>query len=206
MDGDQQRQAVTALMARDQVSMATMSRVLGRNAAWMQQFLRRGTPRLLPEGDRTRLARFFGVEDSALGGPARAELVAVRRFEVAASAGRGRIIDDEPVSVRVTYPADELARLGLAAESISTIDVEGESMAPTLRHGDCILVDHAQRRPGAAGTIWVVRVAGELRVKRLMRVGDDWRIVSDNPDWPEELRPLEQVEVVGRVVHLTRRL
>lgn len=205
MEGPEQRATLTRLIARDDVSLATLSRVLGRNAAWMQQYLRRGTPKLLPESDRARLARFFGVDEAELGG-ARGGLVAVRRFDLAASAGPGRIVDDDPASVPVAYPIADLAHLGLSAEDISTIEVEGESMAPTLRHGDRILVDHARTRPGAADAIWVLRVAGELRVKRLKRAGGDWQVISDNRDWADELRPIAEVEVIGRVVHLTRRL
>ncbi len=47
-----------------------ISRLLGRNAAYIQQFIRRGSPRKLDEDDRRKLARFFGVEETILGGQA----------------------------------------------------------------------------------------------------------------------------------------
>ncbi|WP_319937547.1 hypothetical protein [Sphingomonas cannabina] len=70
MDGAEQRRALEALIAEGGASFAALSRMLGRNPAWLQQYLKRGTPRLLPEEDRGRLARFFGVDEAVLGGPA----------------------------------------------------------------------------------------------------------------------------------------
>ena len=48
---------------------ASLSRLLGRNAAYIQQFIRRGTPRKLDEEDRRTLARYFRVDEAVLGGP-----------------------------------------------------------------------------------------------------------------------------------------
>ncbi len=206
MDDRQQRAALAALIDRDGVSLATLSRALGRNDAWMQQYLRRGTPRVLAERDRGKLARFFGVDERVLGGAARDGIVAVRRYDLTASAGGGSVIGQERAAPPVGYPAEELARLGVAPDAASVIEVEGDSMLPTLRHGDRILVDHGQRLPAAASAIWVLRVDDELRVKRLAADGQSWRIASDNPDWADELRPMADVEVIGRVVHLTRHL
>ena len=202
MDGAEQRRALEALIAEGGASLSALSRMLGRNPAWLQQYLKRGTPRLLPEEDRGRLARFFGVDEAVLGGPA-TRLVTVPRIEVSAAAGSGRLVDGE--AMRPTrYPAEELARMGVQPEDASEITVSGDSMAPTLHDGDRILVDRSQRRPGARAAIWVIRVDEALRVKRLAGEGRRWRIVSDNPDWPEELRDKAEVEVLGRVVRLTR--
>lgn len=42
-------------------------RLLGRNAAYLQQFLNRGTPAKLDEDDRLKLAKFFQVDERELG-------------------------------------------------------------------------------------------------------------------------------------------
>lgn len=46
---------------------ATLSVMLGRNAAYMQQFMRRGTPKRLDEDDRLRLAQHFQIDECELG-------------------------------------------------------------------------------------------------------------------------------------------
>jgi repressor LexA len=203
MDGDAQRVALRALIARDGVSLATLSRVLGRNAAWVQQFLTRGTPRLLPEIDRATLARFFGVEEVALGG-APSPIVALPWLDIAVSAGPGRFATGERVVAEAGYAAADLERLGVAIANAAIFEVAGDSMHPTLHDGDRILVDRGQRRPGRAGAIWVIRTGDALFVKRLARDGAAWRIISDNA--PEERRAADDVAVLGRVVQLVRTL
>ena len=48
---------------------AGLSRMLGRNAAYIQQFVRRGVPKRLKEEERRKLARYFAVSEAFLGGP-----------------------------------------------------------------------------------------------------------------------------------------
>lgn len=204
MDPTDQRAALDGLIARDGVSLSTLSRVVGRNAAWMQQFMRRGTPRLLPERERGLIAGFFGIDEAALGGATAPAIVRVPRLAVSVSAGPGRLVTSEATVASAGYAADDLARLGIRAADAAILDVRGDSMQPTLIDGDRILVDRGRRAPGRAAAIWVLRCGDELLVKRLTRDGDHWRIVSDNA--AERRVPLGEVEVLGRVVELVRRL
>jgi hypothetical protein len=48
-------------------SLAALSRMLGRNATYLQQFISKGSPRKLEEADRRKLAQFFGVGEAELG-------------------------------------------------------------------------------------------------------------------------------------------
>ena len=48
---------------------AGLSRMLGRNPAYIQQFVRRGVPRRLKEEERRKLARYFSISEAVLGGP-----------------------------------------------------------------------------------------------------------------------------------------
>ena len=56
------------------VSLSSLSEMLGRNPSYLQQFIRKGSPRKLEEGDRRTLASFFGVSETELG----ADLVGVK--------------------------------------------------------------------------------------------------------------------------------
>ncbi|MES2339549.1 MAG: S24 family peptidase [Pseudomonadota bacterium] len=204
MDEAGQRAALAALIDREGTPLATLSRVVGRNAAWMQQYLKRGTPRLLPERERALLARFFGVDEGALGGPGGASVVRVPRLAIAASAGPGRFVTTERAVASAGYAVEDLARLGIASGDAAILDVAGDSMEPVLRDGDRILVDRGQRVPRARDAIWVIRIDDDLLVKRLVREGDAWRVVSDNA--PARIVALNEVTVVGRVVQLIRRV
>jgi hypothetical protein len=70
MDENTPRLNLARLIADRGENYGALSRLLGRNAAYIQQFIKRGTPRKLDEEDRRLLARYFGVDEALLGGPA----------------------------------------------------------------------------------------------------------------------------------------
>ena len=51
------------------VSLTQLSVMIGRNSTYLQQFVRKGSPRKLEEVDRRTLARFLGVDEVELGAP-----------------------------------------------------------------------------------------------------------------------------------------
>ena len=79
-----------ASLAREQgSSLAALSRMIGRNSSYLQQYITKGSPRKLEEEDRRTLAQFFGVDEAALGAPEgksyisnRAEWIDVPRLAV----------------------------------------------------------------------------------------------------------------------------
>ena len=205
MDSADQRGALAAAAEARGESLAALSRLLGRNAAYLQQFVMRGTPRRLAEADRRKLARYLGLSDAALGGPAVEGLVPVARVDAGAAAGRGRLVETERRGELLLDPA-LLRRLGVGADMASTIRVEGASMEPTLCDGDEILVDGAGRALAARPAIYVFRREGLVSVKRLRAMGDEVEVVSDNPAFAREVAPARAIDVVGRVVWLHRAL
>src|SRR5687768_6739587 len=93
------RLVLERLCAERGVDFAGLSRMLGRNPAYIQQFVRRGTPKRLREEERGKLARYFSVPESLLGGPAEegavGDLIAVNRSPVRVSAGPGAVVGEE---------------------------------------------------------------------------------------------------------------
>ena len=69
-NGEDLRIVLERLIAERGDSYSDLSRLLNRNPAYIQQFIKRGTPRKLDEEDRRILARYFGVADNVLGGSA----------------------------------------------------------------------------------------------------------------------------------------
>src|SRR5215218_7835683 len=93
------RQVIERLCAERGEDFANLSRMLGKNSAYIQQFVRRGVPRRLKEGERRKLASYFGIAETLLGGPAdpaeATGLVAVTRSSVRVSAGPGALVNSE---------------------------------------------------------------------------------------------------------------
>lgn len=61
------RATIERLSAERGDSFAMLSRMLGRNDAYMQQFVRRGIPARLAEDDRLKLAQHFSIDERELG-------------------------------------------------------------------------------------------------------------------------------------------
>jgi phage repressor protein C with HTH and peptisase S24 domain len=199
------------------ISLSRLSALIGRNSTYLQQFVRKGSPRKLEETDRRTLARFFGVDEGELGAPdgekssevpqkqPRGGWVGIPRLPLSASAGAGTFAEGEEPFGAFGVTSQWLREQGLDPEMLSAIAVAGDSMEPTLRDGDEILVDRTPRRPRDG--IHVVRVDGALLVKRL-ETGRPGLLVlrSDNKAYdPIELTPGE-IEVIGRAVWKSGRL
>lgn len=210
-------------LAREhRADFASLSRMLGRNAAYIQQFVRRGVPRKLDEDDRRILAEFFGVSEEVLGGrPAplpvapsgkrrkRKDPVAVPFLPtVRASAGPGANAEENEVAV-VEFDPTWLREMGVNPDTVSMIRVMGDSMQPTLSDSDDILVDRADANQRLRDGVYVIRIDDVLNVKRLA-INPATRkvsVLSDNPAHPSfpDCEP-HRIDVIGRVVWMGRRL
>lgn len=204
------RAALDALIRESGEDYSAISRLLGRNAAYIQQFIKRGTPKRLAEEDRLTLAAYFRVPEARLGGRSESAgssasgLVPVARIEIGASAGPGGVAEIEEHGRPIGFDAAWLRDLGVRRpSSLSVIRVAGDSMEPTLCDGDDILVDQTVATVREEG-IYVLRVDDLLVVKRLIpdrRLVPPFRISSDNERHPDiVISDPASVRVIGRVL------
>lgn len=202
VNGPDPRSALKALVAdRPGESLASLSRLIGRNDAYLQQWAERGSPRVLAERDRALLARYLGVGEDVLGGPVPPPAtVRVPRRDARASAGPGAVNEGEVVVGELSFSPAQLRALG-GRGPYSVIRAAGDSMAPGIGDGDELLVDEGDRAVGRPG-VHVVRIEGTVLVKRVRRGATGLLVASDNPD----ARPVPPgaVEVIGRVLWLGR--
>ena len=196
-------------------SLASLSELLGRNASYLQQFIRKGSPRKLEEGDRRLLAEFFGVPEVELGGGEgwvkeksyiapvsqadSRDWVEVERLNIGASAGPGALPADEAAFDAFRFSRRWLSEQGLGDAQLSAITVEGDSMEPLLNNGDEILIDRSPR-PFRDG-VHVVRLGDTLMVKRVASAGAGrFSLLSQNMAYPPVNVEAEELEIIGRVV------
>lgn len=202
------RAELDALVTRHGESYASLSRMLGRNDAYLQQFVRRGSPRRLSERDRSLLADYFRVDEHLLGAPTprgmAPPVVIVPRIDATASAGPGGLVEDDVALAGQIIDPALVRRLGVDLANLSIIGAQGHSMVPTIMPGDSLLVDRGNRRVSARGAVFVIRAGGVLMVKRVARHGQALIVTSDNPDHPRV--DDADVELIGRVVWLSRAL
>ena len=209
---DDVRNHLQSLMEARGDDCLSISRLLGRNAAYFQQFLRRGVPRKLKEDDRRTLATYFGVDEAELGGPAapatQVSTVMVPRLRLGASAGPGAHAGTEERAGHVGFEGKWLRKLAGSPDALSIIQVAGDSMIPTLGDGDDILVDRGDAANRLRDGIYVIRMDDALMVKRLsLRPAQRLAVLSDNPAYPgsTDVEP-DSVTIIGRVVWAGRKI
>ncbi len=209
------RQRLEQLADEKGVSLKALSEMIGRNSAYLQQFIKRGTPKKLEEDDRKMLAQFFGVSEGELSAasfvgvkdksytsakPMRESIyVNVPRLDVGASAGPGALPTGEDAFDAFRFSHRWLAEQGLEGAQLSAITVEGDSMEPLLNNGDEILVDRSPQ-PFRDG-VHVVRLDDALLVKRVANTGGGrLALLSQNMAYPPIDVAAQDVEIIGRVV------
>lgn len=93
--------------------------------------------------------------------------------------------------------------LGHTSGQITSIDVRGDSMAPTLLDGDTIMIDEGVTVVDVDG-IYVLDLYGRRLVKRVQHLFDGTLVlISDNSSYQRETIPRDQardVVVIGRMV------
>ncbi|WP_324826917.1 LexA family transcriptional regulator [Qipengyuania zhejiangensis] len=198
-------------------SLAALSRLLGRNPAYLQQYVTRGSPRHLDEPDLRKIAEFLGVsprvietrqfDDAGYEAPSRSrpgangdagDWVEVPRLPLDASAGPGAISAEEISFDAFRFSRRWLREMGLEGADLTAIRVEGDSMEPLLRSGDEIFVDRHKR---AGEGIHVVRIGDALHVKQVQASAPGRiALISANDGYAPIELARNEVEIIGRVV------
>jgi phage repressor protein C with HTH and peptisase S24 domain len=130
-------------------------------------------------------------------------------YDARAAAGTGAINHDQPPVCFSAFRWDWLHRVTSATpEQLAVIQVAGDSMEPTLHHGDHVLIDRTISRWTRDG-LYVIRyaISDELMVKRLIWVPSarSFTIRSDNVAYgaTDGVEPAD-IAVIGRVLWLGR--
>lgn len=224
---DSVRKLLTGLIADRGLKLNEVSERVGKNHAYMQQFLSRGVPAKLPEDVRAKLAELFGIDEHLLGAPVKraAPTVVVgnppylREIDVRGGGAYGGGVDgggdweedgysSHAVVAQWALPPSYVRNeLGLSFDMADVISVRGDSMDDGskfgLSSGDRVVVDRQDRDPRQGG-IFAVWDGGGVIVKQveLVRDTDPPRIICKSLN--HRYQPIELVidgnaQIIGRI-------
>ncbi len=212
------RTVLEDLIQRSGEGYAAISRLIGRNPAYIQQFIRRGVPRRLSEPDRRLIAEHFGVPETVLGGlpppDPRAAAAGGLPPGAAPHAGRGAAVWIERVGRAGAPPSGLLMDASLVAALAANPSrlrvhlAEGDSMAPTFLSGDLLIADTAACDPLRDGLYLLAGDSGAI-VRRIAvhPATGAITLLSDNagyPSWKDV--PVDTLHPIGRIVWFGRRI
>ncbi len=125
--------------------------------------------------------------------------------DVRAAAGPGQVTSTDQISIMIAVNASEWrARVGLNPNNIKVITIYGDSMVPTLCHGDQVLVDIACSR-FIDDAMYAIVQNDLVRVKRIkLNLDGSIMVKSDNENGfpPEKYTQDEALafNIVGKVL------
>jgi len=120
--------------------------------------------------------------------------------DIRASAGGGAFNFDDNYEV---LSIDKTIMKSIApstSEALEAINVDGESMEPTLQDGSIVFIDRSQTNINKDG-IFVASTTAGLFIKRIRQRADGMiELISDNKAYSPEIITADEVQIVGKVV------
>jgi len=210
---DRPREALLRALNRHEgnLNLKQLSRALGRNDAYLQQYLTRGSPRQLPETVRAHLALLLGIDQRELCSAQQLHLYDQRKsndlilIPVLQPDGS---LPEKPV----LWPFSPVMLARLTAppyDRLACIRVESNAMAPQLNEGDIVLLDREDTDLGKPGLFFMDDTITR-GPKRLELAGDSSppmvRILSGNSLYANYRRPLSEIRLLGRILWYARQI
>lgn len=200
---------IKILREQKNISQAELGRLIGVSQQHIQRF-EKGYP--IPIKYAPKLAEILSVDiseflpdelkDIQFNSPQAADVAKIEMLDVTACCGNGVDNLSENSIGEWIMPLQEFRQITFAdPQNIKMLKVVGDSMSPTLKAGDWVLVDISQQTPDVDG-MYLLRMATGLAVKRLQIGLNDIQVVSDNKDKYKPIAAsIGEIKVVGRVIY-----
>ncbi len=170
--------------------LARLAKVVECDPGWL----------LSGEGNKNSSFSESGLSDSTMN-----SFVLVPRYNIEASAGGGSVVHSEQIVDHLAFKADWVHKeLGTDPKNLLLVHSIGDSMEPTIRSGDLLLVDRNKSQMKGDG-IYLINLDDGLMVKRIEWLLDGSVVIrGDNAIVSREQAlssgDMEKLHILGRVV------
>lgn len=199
------REALDGLISERGETYASISRLLGRNSAYIQQFIKRGSPARLDQSDIALLALHFDVPVEVLGGKEGPTVGQRSIIKVPLLNGTG---NDSRSQWRLVDAA-WLSRLCDQPASVAILPIVGEAMEPTLCNGDEVMISRVRTQESVREGLYAIRGSSEIFVRRIAidPTKNRLTVLTDHPAYPSwQGIQRKGVDIVGRVIWIGARV
>jgi transcriptional regulator with XRE-family HTH domain len=133
--------------------------------------------------------------------PVNSDSISIKIIDAVACCGTGIEALHENIIGTWDIPLQKYRDFSTAKpENVYMLQVEGDSMSPTLNSGDWALADTSQNYISSDG-IYLIRMASGLAVKRIQSGLNDITIKSDNPAYKDITASVGEVSIIGKVIY-----
>ena len=134
------------------------------------------------------------------------EYVYIPAYDIEASAGHGSCIGEgEESNKHLAFRQKWVNGRGLNAKDLVGLFTKGDSMEPTIADGGAIIIDKS-RNQIIDSRVYVISINGDLFVKRVQRLPNGLKLISDNKFYEpltlsnEDLNA-SNIKICGQVIH-----
>lgn len=228
MTPDEIRKKIDILLKNKNISLNSASISIGKNSAYLHQFINRGSPVRLPEEQRKKMAALLdvpeqeltdlplssplfpthmtgiqAVADSITGLFKKKDSVSIAILDITACCGSGIDNFEENVIGQWNMPLMEYRTISTTSnpDNVKMIRARGDSMAPTLKDGDWVLVDMSFHSTDSDG-LYLIRSSTGLSIKRLQgSIPGHICVISDNPKYPPQTWESGEIQILGKIIY-----
>ena len=159
-----------------------------------------------------KIAKYFGINPDWLYSgqgnkfdiPAVAQVTTAAdrfaEFDVEIRRGEDWVKINQPAPV--AFNQDYLGSEAIIPNTCRLIRAQGDRMAPTIKAGEFLLVNEAEKNV-ISGSVYAVSVNGEFLLCQISRITEGIRLHYDNEIYPDEdftNETMSQVSIIGRVI------
>lgn len=206
MNAEQVRAHIADLIKEKGKNLRALSLAIGKNEAYLHQFIHKGSPMRLPEEDRRKMANLLDVDEQELT-DIKLPSVTSEAFKHAKTALVEMIASNISTGTVgfFSFPLSDFSNITATAPNmIKAIRISGDAMAPTLKDGDYALTDISHPNFSTDG-LYLIGLTNTLIIKRLQQISpDELLILSDNPNYKSVKTSLNGIEIVGKVVYVLK--
>lgn len=209
MNIDQIRAHIDELIRQKGKKYRSLSLSIGKNEAYLHQFINKGSPLRLPEEQRRKLAQLLEVDEQEL-----TDISLPKTIEPLSAHARTALIEMISSSMSDlakdtagfwSLPLSDFSNITSSSpQFIKMIRVCGDSMSPTLKEGDFVLADFSNNFFNTDG-LYLIRTSGNLFVKRLQQTSSsDLMIISDNTNYKNITQAAKKIDIAGKIILILR--
>ena len=174
---------------------------IGKNEAYLHQFVHKGSPVRLPEEDRRKLASLLDVDEQDL-----TDIKLPKRLISQESHAKTALIemlntDFSGSTGFLSLPLSDFSNItSNTPNMIKMFRISGDSMLPTLKDGDYVLADISEDSFTSDG-LYALQINNQCAVKRLQQISNNnILLLSDNAHYQSVPMSKDDIIISGKII------